>query len=291
MNAPERTFKVTGGDGHFESSGRGVWVGHLLAIPFPGVPSVGGSSTFETIRSRLAVGRSHRLRGVHFGTGSISTSHPGQDPVADVYRHLPVPPSPIVSLASPASPGNVNAGPHGYAVVFKNGNGKTTPSPIVFVMVEDEDVNGKVRVKVPLGPEGTTNREVYRTPSNGADLLLLVDLDDNTTEDYLDDTADSELGPDAPQENTATVSVLEEPVILSSPFRSLVDQPLRGELASDPAIVHDPCLYTLRTRTSIGEGGEIEDLEAWLEIEFIPADAPILLPDPEIPEWTDPEAT
>lgn len=109
MNAPERRFEVTGGDGHFDSNGRGVWVGHLLTIPLPAVPSISGSASFSTVQSRVSVGRSHRLRGVHFAASDGSSVDVETDPAADVYRHLPVPPPPVVALSSSAGPGNVNA--------------------------------------------------------------------------------------------------------------------------------------------------------------------------------------
>jgi len=56
---------------------------------------------------------------------------------------------------------------------------------------------------IAAGPATTTQRKVYRTAANAAQLKLLTTLADNTTTTFTDSTADSALGANAPSSDTS----------------------------------------------------------------------------------------
>lgn len=106
--------------------------------------------------------------------------------------------APTVALAG-AGAGNVDNGTHYYTVSFVMGQFESIDGPVSSVVsVADKTVNGKVNVTaIPLGPTGTTARNVYRTlagtASNTAKKLVGT-ISDNTTTTLLDNIADGSLG-------------------------------------------------------------------------------------------------
>jgi hypothetical protein len=66
------------------------------------------------------------------------------------------------------------------------------------------------------GPSGTTKRRVYRTAAGGAQLKLLVEIANNSTTTYNDQTADADLGADAPTSNTTGTTTNYNQVHLSA---------------------------------------------------------------------------
>lgn len=52
----------------------------------------------------------------------------------------------------------------------------------------------QISLTLPLGYSGTTSRKIYRTTAGGAQLMLVTTIADNTTLQYVDNTADGSLG-------------------------------------------------------------------------------------------------
>jgi hypothetical protein len=91
------------------------------------------------------------------------------------------------------SAGNVDVGAHDYAVTFVGGAGETTGSAHITVTV----VSSAKQVglsNIPLGPNGTTARRIYRSAAGtSTPMKLLATIADNTTTAYTDNTADASL--------------------------------------------------------------------------------------------------
>jgi len=131
--------------------------------------------------------------------------------VAEAKRHLrldtsdgePAPTAPTVALAG-AGAGNVDNGAHRYLVTFVTADGETDAGGwSAVVTVANKTTDGKVQLSaIPLGGAAVTARKLYRTVAGGSVGLLLTTLADNTTTTYLDNTADSGLGAQAPTTNT-----------------------------------------------------------------------------------------
>lgn len=62
--------------------------------------------------------------------------------------------------------------------------------------------SNSVTLTIPVGPEGTTERKIYRTEADGTDLKLVATLSDNTTTTYTDNTEDGSLGASIPATNS-----------------------------------------------------------------------------------------
>lgn len=133
--------------------------------------------------------------------------------VAEMKRHLRVDATnvepdpyaaPTVALADPAAAGNVNAGTHRYKVSFVTTDGETLAGPASSaVTVVNAATNGKVTItEIMTGGSAVTARKIYRTTAGGSSYYLLTTLNDNTTETYTDNTADSGLGAGEPTANT-----------------------------------------------------------------------------------------
>ena len=56
--------------------------------------------------------------------------------------------------------------------------------------------NHEIDLTLPIGPTGTTERDVYRVEGNGTQLKFLVKINNNTATTYTDNTADGSLGDD-----------------------------------------------------------------------------------------------
>jgi hypothetical protein len=61
-------------------------------------------------------------------------------------------------------------------------------------------------VNIPIGPEGVTQRKLWRSPIGSGTLKYLATLSNNTDTDYTDSTVDASLGVPAPVTNTATAN-------------------------------------------------------------------------------------
>ena len=104
-------------------------------------------------------------------------------------------------------PGNVDIGEHSWAVTFVTASGETnlgtnsTPIDIVGGSPPGSPPVGSIvnLTAIPLGPEGTTARKIYRTVAgNVGEFLLVTTINDNVTTSFADDIADADLGAVAP---------------------------------------------------------------------------------------------
>lgn len=99
--------------------------------------------------------------------------------------------------------GNVTNGTHAWYVTFTgpNGVGESAVSAKSNVLnVVDKTVNGQVALtNIPLGPTGTTGRNIYRTVAGDTGNPKLVgSIADNVTTIFTDNVADGSLGANAP---------------------------------------------------------------------------------------------
>lgn len=62
--------------------------------------------------------------------------------------------------------------------------------------------SNKINVTLPIGPTGTTQRDLYRTEAGGSTLYHVHNINDNTTTTYDDDVADGSLGSAIPAINS-----------------------------------------------------------------------------------------
>lgn len=114
---------------------------------------------------------------------------------------LPAPSS--APIAAVGGAGNVDAGLHSYVVNFASGNVLfddvvSGPSPVSATV--NPGVNSQINLSsIPLGPTGTTARNIFRTVSGDTGNHKFVGkITDNTTTVFVDNVADSSLGADAP---------------------------------------------------------------------------------------------
>src|SRR5262249_30777273 len=93
-----------------------------------------------------------------------------------------------------------------YAITFVGGAGETTGGAESTIAVANTGVQ---LANIPIGPPGTVERKVYRTPAGGApgSERLVEALTDNTATDYTDTRADSSLGDPIPTTNTASAPI------------------------------------------------------------------------------------
>lgn len=95
----------------------------------------------------------------------------------------------------------IDAGQHSYVVTLVGSTGETPASP-ASATITHTVANGQSTLTIPLGPQETTARRIYRTIAGGTDYFLLATLADNTTTAYTDVTADAALGAAVPLINT-----------------------------------------------------------------------------------------
>jgi len=63
--------------------------------------------------------------------------------------------------------------------------------------------SNNIKLTLPIGPNNCTSRKIYRTDSGGTQLKLLATINDNTTMEHTDNTADSSLGANIPATNSS----------------------------------------------------------------------------------------
>jgi len=146
---------------------------------------------------------------------------------------LDVPTALTATLASPPAAGNVEDGTHLYVVTFTNAGGETSAGASATVTVSDKTTNGQVELtNIPVGPTGTTGRNIYRTTAGlTTPFKLLTNLANNTATTFTDNVADGSLTTTCPATNTATIGayryVWNPSVSLLSP-RSITAQWYKG---------------------------------------------------------------
>jgi hypothetical protein len=87
-------------------------------------------------------------------------------------------------------------GAYYYTVTFVTAQGETAPWPGTATVVNPSSQQVNL-TSIPIGPAGTTARRIYRTPATPTDpkdYRFLVEISDNTTTTYTDNTADGSLG-------------------------------------------------------------------------------------------------
>jgi len=90
--------------------------------------------------------------------------------------------------------GNVDAGAHIWAITFTINGTETNlgvfSTSLTLAVASQVQLSG-----IPIGPTGTTDRNIYRTKANlGTGYQLVQQIADNTTTSFLDNVADSGLG-------------------------------------------------------------------------------------------------
>jgi hypothetical protein len=113
-----------------------------------------------------------------------------------------------LTAGTPTSGGSCTAGTHSYKVTFVNQFGETTPGAASVTITCVTSTGQTVPLSaIPLGPSGTTGRNIYRTVAGNTGSYLLdcaasPCIGDNTTTTYSDAVADASLGAAAPSSNT-----------------------------------------------------------------------------------------
>jgi hypothetical protein len=104
--------------------------------------------------------------------------------------------APASAPAAAVGAAGVLTGAYYYTVTYVSAEGETAPWPGTATVVNpaSQQVN---LTNIPIGPDGTTARRIYRTPAGPVDpkdYRFLVEVSGNTTTTYTDNTADGSLG-------------------------------------------------------------------------------------------------
>jgi hypothetical protein len=99
--------------------------------------------------------------------------------------------------------GNLSDGQYKYKYTFVDKSGESTPSAVSNTVTVDR-WSQKVDLTIPLGPDGTVSRKIYRTAAGGATYKYVGTIADNSTTAYTDNVADADLGAEPPGSNTTT---------------------------------------------------------------------------------------
>lgn len=121
-----------------------------------------------------------------------------------------------------SSNGNVNVGYHTYKVTLYDAEGETDGGTISNQV--NITTTGQVKLtQIPVGGTGTVGRKIYRTKATAVDQwYLLATLSNNTTVEYLDNTADASLGAVIPVTNGTMAEYESWSSIYDSPVNFLL---------------------------------------------------------------------
>ena len=89
-------------------------------------------------------------------------------------------------------------GTYKYQITFVTSGGEEVVGSVSNSVTVDSQ---SIKLKLPLGYNGTENRKLYRTKANGNIFYLVTTLDNNTIIDYTDNLSDNFLGGEIPQVN------------------------------------------------------------------------------------------
>jgi hypothetical protein len=103
------------------------------------------------------------------------------------------------------------SGAYKYVVTYKTVVGETLASAELAITVTSKKI---ALSNIPLGPEGTTARKVYRTAASGASGTekLVTEIANNTATTFEDNIADGSLGASLPATDTSSNSQVAEEV-------------------------------------------------------------------------------
>jgi hypothetical protein len=106
----------------------------------------------------------------------------------------------VATAALAGVAGNVDTGNHAYAVSYVVNGVETSAGGASNTVATVIGSNGQVNLtNIPLGPTGTTSRNIYRTKiASGTVYFFLINIPGNSTTTYTDNTADSGLGAGPP---------------------------------------------------------------------------------------------
>lgn len=108
------------------------------------------------------------------------------------------PPTTALTAAQGAA-GNVNVGTHSWKVTFTKVRSESEAGPVSSQLNVTVAAAHASLTAVPLGPTGTTGRNIYRTVAGDTGAWKFVGaIADNTTTTFDDNIADASLGDSAP---------------------------------------------------------------------------------------------
>lgn len=146
-------------------------------------------------------------RGVHINADTTTGGYLDKLSISNLHAYddqlslMPQKATVAIYTQPTAVAGNLN-GAYTYKITWVNAIGETKGGVTSGVV---NPVNNQVKVTyLPVGPDGTTARKIYRTVAGGADgtQKLVATVSDNTTTTYVDNVADGSLGATVPTVNT-----------------------------------------------------------------------------------------
>jgi hypothetical protein len=114
------------------------------------------------------------------------------------YSH----PQTSITVGTATSGGALTIGPHYWSVTFVIGSSETVPGPVSNTLNVLTGSQTVPLTNIPIGPYGTTQRNIYRTNSGGTQLYYIGAILDNTGTTFTDTYADNQTTP-APTVSTA----------------------------------------------------------------------------------------
>jgi hypothetical protein len=104
--------------------------------------------------------------------------------------------APVTNLTSATGAAGSLTGAYYYTLTYVTAAGESAPWPGTATVVNPSSQQVSL-TSIPLGPAGTIARRIYRTPAtptDAKDYRFLVEISDNTTTTYTDNTVDGSLG-------------------------------------------------------------------------------------------------
>lgn len=203
---------------------------------------------------------------LYFGSELLYKDELGTRRVLSANRKLARPPAPRMAKGSNKTA--LSAGNYYYKLIFIDAEGETIGSDASQVLaITNVNASGPITVTIPLGPQGTSGRKLYRTVANGSVFKLLTTVNNNTTTTYSDDTADASLGTATPPlENTTSV-------LPAMPIKAFVRWGIDARSNLKSGIATSGWNYTNTTQCGpfglypFGHGSDMAELYDWFEFE------------------------
>lgn len=160
-----------------------------------------------------ASGTNQNINLIPTGSGIISAS--GSVAAKGPLNFVAVGSPSALTAGAPTAGGSCTAGTHSYKATFVNQFGETLPSATSNIITCVTTSGQTVPLSgIPVGPTGTTGRNVYRTVTGNTgnyllDCALSPCIADNSTTTYGDTIVDGSLGAAAPASDTSAGEVLQ----------------------------------------------------------------------------------